>query len=142
MSEVKTIDDRIDQLEGKMQGLPESKCVLTHIFSPRLYTRKIYMPKGSLITSKIHKTEHPFVVLEGVVSVFTETDGEVLIAAPYMGITKPGTRRVLYCHEDTVWATFHVLDFEGETLDQIEARIIEPHVNAYLENCKNIETNV
>jgi len=34
-------------------------------------------------------------------------EGIQLIEAPYQGITKPGTQRVLYIHEECVWTTVH-----------------------------------
>ena len=68
------------------------------------------MPKGSIATSRIHKTEHQFAVLQGQVSVWTPQDGVIHYRAPYNGVTKVGTRRLLYMHEDTIWITFHVTD--------------------------------
>lgn len=90
---------------------------LRHTFTPGLYTREIFMPKGALVVSRIHLFEHPFVVSQGKVSVF---DGEqvVTIHGHYQGITKPGTKRLLYCHEDTIWTTFHVTD--KKTFDEID----------------------
>lgn len=127
-----SVDEKIDQLEAMMlANFPPINCPLTHRFTPGLYTREIFMPAGSLITSKIHNTEHPYVISKGVVSVFTDEDGEVLLKAPHCGITKPGTRRVLYIHEDCVWLTFHPC-VDGETVEAIEKRIIEPHNNAFL----------
>jgi hypothetical protein len=85
------------------------------------------MPAGSLVTSKIHRTEHPFMIVKGDVSVYSLNEGVVRYKAPHFGITKPGTRRILKNHEDTVWFTFHPAD---ETdVDEIEKRIIEPHIN-------------
>lgn len=79
------------------------------------------MPKGMLVTSKIHKKTHPYFVLIGDVSVLTD-EGVVRIKAPYVGITKAGTKRLLYIHEETVWITVHVTN---ETdLKKIEDEII------------------
>ena len=47
------------------------------------------------------------------------------IKAGYIGITMPGTRRILYIYEDTEWTTFHATD--KATLEDVEADIIEPH---------------
>lgn len=124
-------DEKIDQLELAMSDYPVVECPLTHRFTPGIYTREILMPKGSLITSMIHKTEHPYFILQGKVSVFSDNDGEELIEAPFVGITKSGTRRVLYIHEDTVWITTHPCA-DGETIDQIEDRIIEKRDNNLL----------
>ncbi len=127
-----SLKDTLDELEAQMlESDIQIDCPLTHRFTPELYIREIFMPAGSFIVSKIHRTEHPFIVSKGKVTVITEVDGEVLIEAPHTGITKPGTRRVLYCHEDTVWITVHSIK-EGETVEEIEHRIIEPNINRHI----------
>lgn len=96
---------------------------LEHTFTPGLYTRKIFMPKGTLIISKIHKTEHPFVVLSGRAAVWIEGTGVVMLEAGHLGITKPGTRRILYIHEDCEWATFHPTQLTD--LEEIEKVLVD-----------------
>ena len=107
------------------------ECPLNHTFTPGLYIREIFMPKDSVITSKIHKTEHPFIVSKGVVSVSIDAGEWQLIEAPYSGITKPGTRRILWVHEDTIWTTIHA-NPDNENENEIEERIIEKHENPLL----------
>jgi hypothetical protein len=120
-------DAAVDALEQEMAKRPPLDCPLVHRFTPGLYVREIFMPADSLITSKIHKTEHPFVVSKGRCLVWIDGIGWQLIEAPYTGITKPGTRRVLLILEDTVWTTFHpIAPEEHDNLAAIEARIIEP----------------
>jgi hypothetical protein len=100
----------INRLEQAMAQLPQQLCPLTHTFTPGLYTRTILMPAGTKLTSRIHLYEHPFVISQGVVRV-RDGEGEwVTLQAPHVGVTKPGTRRVLDVIEDTVWSTFHVTD--------------------------------
>lgn len=95
---------------------------LMHNFFPGLYQRTVRMNKGTLVVSKIHLTEHPFVIHSGDLSVWTEADGWVRMTAPFSGVTKPWTVRVLFIHEDTVWSTFHAT---SETdVDKIESQII------------------
>ena len=67
------------------------------------------MPKGQIISTGIHKIEHPYFVQKGDVSVLTD-EGIIRIKAPYNGITKPGTKRLIYMHEDTIWITVHATD--------------------------------
>lgn len=96
-----------------------------HGFTPGLYTREIFMPAGTLTTSKIHKTEHPYIVIQGHMLVYM-ADGTVQeIKAPYRGITKPGARRVIYVVTDSVWITFHPT--QETDLAKIEDQLIEPH---------------
>ena len=125
-------DNRIDKLEAAMlNNFDVVECPLKHTFTPGLYIREIFMPKDSVITSKIHKTEHPFIVSKGVVSVSIDAGEWQLIEAPYSGITKPGTRRILWVHEDTIWTTIHA-NPDNENENEIEERIIEKHENPLL----------
>src|ERR1700681_2428958 len=84
-----------DKLIAKLYDYNPVDCPLVHRFVPKLYIREIFMPAGSMVVSKIHGTEHPYVVSQGCLTVWTEQEGEVFIEAPYTGITLPGTRRVL-----------------------------------------------
>lgn len=99
---------------------------VAHAFTPGLYSRTITIPAGTLLTSKVHKTEHPFILLSGVLRVFIEEQGEVVeLAGPHRGVTKAGTRRVAYAVTECTWTTFHATD---ETdLGAIEGILIEPH---------------
>lgn len=42
--------------------------------------------------------------------------------APYSGVTKPGTKRLIYINEDTIWATVHATD--KETVEEVIPDII------------------
>jgi len=103
---------------------------LTHRFTDGMYIREIFMPAGTLLTSKIHKTNHPFVVTKGKCKVF---DGKNIqnIVGPHTGITEPNTRRLLYIEEDTTWLTFHVTD--KTDIDEIEKEIIEDRENNFID---------
>jgi len=96
---------------------------LKHTFADGLYIREIFMPKGQIISTGIHKKEHPYFVLKGDISVLTD-EGIKRIKAPFNGITKPGTKRLIYMHEDSVWITVHATDkFTPEdVLDEVVAK--------------------
>lgn len=123
--------DKIDEAEAILAGCPTVVCPLIHSFSPGLYVREILLPAGTLLTSKIHKTRHPFVIVRGRVSVYC--DGEVEhLEAPYQGLTLPGTRRIIYVIEETVWRTVHDNPDNCTDVLEIERRLIEPHDNPLL----------
>lgn len=98
---------RVCALAKLLRQMPPADLPLVHRFTPGLYVREIFMPKGALVISKVHKTEHPFVISKGHAAVWTPGEGVQQLKAPYCGITKPGTCRVLFIHEDCVWTTFH-----------------------------------
>lgn len=103
----------IDALEQAMVGAGEIELPLEHAFLPGLYVRTIFMPAGTLLTSKIHKTKHPYVITKGSVSVWIDGVGWERLEAGHRGVTLPGTRRVLYIHEDCVWTTYHPIGEMG-----------------------------
>jgi len=75
-----------------------------------LYIRTIEMKAGRIEISHLHLSEYPYVVLKGRVQVITQDGLGEEIVAPYFGITKPGTQRVIKVLEDTIWMTFHATD--------------------------------
>jgi hypothetical protein len=119
-SKILGIENVISRLPNARFGDQEF-CPLKHTFVDGAYVREIFMPKGLLIVSKLHKITHPYFILKGDVSVLTE-NGAVRIKAPYSGITKAGTKRILYIHEDTIWVTVHVT--KETNIDKIEEEII------------------
>jgi hypothetical protein len=120
-----THGDRVDAIHLMLAKCPPVEMPLSHCFTPGIYSRTIVMPQGSMVISKIHKTEHQYVVLSGEVSVWTEAEGVVHIKAPFVGVTKPGTRRILFVHQTCTWITFH--PHASRDVDEIERDIIEPH---------------
>jgi hypothetical protein len=104
---------------------------LKHTIVGGLYIREIFMPKGQLISTGIHKKEHPYFILQGDVSVLTD-QGIKRVKAPYHDITKPGTKRLIYIHEDTTWITVHATEKESveEILEDILAKDFnDPEIN-------------
>ena len=115
-------------LEAKISSMPEAMFgddvgELKHSFGDGLYIRELTVPKGLLIVTKIHKKSHPYFLLKGDCSILTD-EGIIRIKAPYSGITKPGTKRVVYTHEDTIWTTVHLNIDNITDLLEIEEEII------------------
>ena len=99
---------------------------LEHEFGEGTYIRKITMPAGSLYLSQIHKITHPFFVMKGEATVISD-EGVVKITAPYHGMTKPGTQRILYIHEECVWITVHPTD--KTTVEEVVEDVIAKDYN-------------
>lgn len=118
-----------DDIEAKMAQFPQVRLPLNHLFTPGLYIREVLLPKGTLLTSKIHMTEHPFFISRGLVQVWSGIEGDApqLFGAPYTGVTKPGTRRVIYAYEDTIWSTCHANPTNETDVSKIEREIIFRH---------------
>lgn len=113
-------------------------CPLKHSFGEGIYMREIFIPAGMVLTGKIHKYDHPYVILEGELIVATE-DGVVHIEAPYSGISPAGVKRAAHVIQDTRWITFHKNESNTQDLDELEKAIIASSYEAYEEFRKGIE---
>lgn len=120
---------KIDELEAMMFEMPEAQIdfekLTRHYFSNGMYAREITIPKGTLLTGKIHLHEHINVVSKGDISVLTE-NGIERIKAPATIISKPGTKRVGFTHEETVWTTFHFNPTNEKDPAVLEQLLIAP----------------
>lgn len=138
ISHSKEFNKRFDELEAAIanslgNGTEQHQIVIEHIFAPGLYLRKMFMPRNTILTSKIHKTEHPYIVSLGIVRIWSQEypDG-VEVFAPYTGITHKGTRRLILAYEDTFITTVHANPDNCQDMDLLERRIIKKHINKML----------
>lgn len=134
MNELKRKSGSVYELQLELLKHQQKECPLVHIFSPGLYIREIHMPTDTLIVSEKHITDHPFFVIKGKVLVrVNEADWE-LIEAPFEGITRAGTKRVLVIVEDCIWATVHKLEMvKGD-----EGDLPQEEMLAFVEKIKDV----
>jgi hypothetical protein len=114
---------RLDEIEAEMRRHEEIQLPPVHYFAGAIYAREIRIPKGTLLTGKIHRTEHLNIISSGHIAVWTEAEGIRRIKAPCTFVAKPGTRRLGYALEDTVWTTIH--GTPERDLEKLEETLIE-----------------
>jgi hypothetical protein len=95
---------KIMRLETEILKFPQATIKTTHHFAPGVYMREVFIPKDTVVTGAIHKTEHLNILSQGEISVWTE-DGLKRIKASSVIPSKPGIKRAGYAHEDSVWIT-------------------------------------
>ena len=117
----------IDTVRDVQKQLSESPDVIDvpiqHHFAPGIYMRQMDAAAGTLVVSKMHRTEHMNILLKGSLTVATE-DGIQLMTAPCVLKSMPGTKRIGYFHEDSSWITVHPT--EETDLEKIEQQVIVP----------------
>ena len=75
-----------------------------------------------MIVGKVHKKEHFYVVLEGEVTIAGNGKQE-RVKAPKIFVCKPGTKRAVYAHVDSICMTVHRTN---ETdMEKIEDELVE-----------------
>ena len=136
-------EENAKNIEGALVGEELNKYnPLKHTFADGYYIREVNTPAGQLLITKIHKEEHPFFLMKGECSILTE-DGPIRIKAPYYDITKAGTKRIIYIHEDVTWVTVHATNLK--TVKEIEEKVIakdfdDPEIS--LENILKIKNQL
>jgi hypothetical protein len=127
-------DDLLDEVEKAMLESPDAllSFPLENIFTNGLYLRRVKLNKGTIFTSKLHKTQNPYIIMKGTVLVWETGCKEAgLIHAPYVSVTEPNTRRLVYVVEDSEWMTCHA-NPENLELEEIEEKLFGVHVNKLL----------
>lgn len=136
----------IDVVRDVQQQITENADLIDvpviHHFAPGVYMRQMDAAAGTLVVSKMHRTEHMNILLSGSLTVATE-NGIELLKAPVVLKSMPGTKRIGYFHEDSSWITVHPTD---ETdLEVIEQQVIVPdhEIDQFLASlpnkCKEIQ---
>lgn len=122
--------DRIMQLQDAMFSLPDAMGMteinegnIQHFFATGVYGRELFIPKGRVIVSKIHRAKTFNVIASGVISVICPTNGFKTYEGPFCFVSEPFTKRIVIAHEDTLWITSH--GYTGsEDLNEVEEKII------------------
>jgi hypothetical protein len=94
---------------------------LKHNIENGMYTREIFMPKGSLVSSFIHKQNHPSFFMSGDMSLLMDTGEVKRVKAPEVIMTETGTQRIAYMHEDCTWVC--VYRTNAKTIEEAEKEV-------------------
>lgn len=124
-------------IQDQVAQLPQVEIPIFHHFAPNIYMRQMEVVAGTLMVTKMHKTEHFLIVLKGSATIL-DSNGLMHVQAPQIIKTQIGTKRVIYFHEDSTWLTTHPTN---ETdLNLIEDQLIVPddQINQFL---KSIEVS-
>jgi hypothetical protein len=95
---------------------------LWHYHTPELYARRIIVPADTTFVTKVHKSEHIAIALRGRITVINERGQRTEVAAPEVFVTKPGTHRAIYVHEECEWMTVH--HCKEQDIEAIEKELV------------------
>jgi hypothetical protein len=117
---------QIVAFEQELRKVPQLdiESMTQHTFGPGVYVRTMTIPAGVCVTGKVHAKEHVFIVSKGDITIVTAGEGRIRVRAPFQTIGKPGAKRAVYAHEDTVCTNVHITDVTD--LQRLEAELIVP----------------
>ena len=105
---------------------------LKHTFADGIYVRQMSMGKDTLVVGAIHNHLHVWFLMSGVITVATEDTSEEYIAPCYV-VSTPGTKRVIYANEDSVFVNVHKNPTNCEDIRMLEQEIVSATFEEYEE---------
>jgi len=117
-------------VEAVVKTFPQAEIVTNHYFAGGIYEREIIVPAGTIITGKIHLTEHLAKLVKGTLTIFSETERGTF-TGPVTFKSMPGVKRVGYAHDEVVFSTFHHVGDETD-IEAIEDALVVETPEEYL----------
>ena len=96
---------------------------LKHTFADGIYVRQMSMKPGSVVVGAIHKHLHVWFLLTGHLAVSTEDAIEEFIAPCYV-VADPGSKRVIYAIEDSIFVNIHKNPKNIKDIEKLEKEIV------------------
>lgn len=106
-----------------------------HHFCNGAYVREFFLPRGYVVTGKIHRYGCINILMTGKIAI-AQADGlATTLSAPHIYNSEGGEKKVLYALEDTVFLNVHSLppelaDCTEEDMEDLENYFIVPSLEA------------
>jgi len=132
----KISDDVVVGTKEKPIVTNSKKVPIKHFFMDGVYVREMTMYQGTVVVGAIHKDLHMCFLLKGHLTIASKDGAKDYIAPCYI-IAEPGTRRVLYSHEDSVWYNTHKNPKGLKKIEDIEDYLTSVTFEDYKNYVKN-----
>ena len=126
-----------DLIEGDGKDIVHSqKFPMKHTFADGVYIREMFMKKDSAVIGAIHKHLHVWFLLTGHLVIAKEESKEEYLAPCYV-LAEPGSKRVIYAVEDSVFVNVHKNPTNTQDILELEKNIVALNREDYEEYLKN-----
>ncbi len=120
-------EKKIQETEDFLKTLPDVKLEVKHHFCNGMYARELFIPAGTILTGKIHKTEH-LCMMSGDIYI-VDVHGKRRVTGTHVFKSEKGDKRVGLTYSDTVFTTFHVTD--ETNIDMLESQLVADTYEEY-----------
>ena len=125
-----------ENIEGDGKNIVHSKNFpLKHTFADGVYIRQMDMQAGSVVIGAIHNHLHAWFLLTGSLAVVTEDTTEEFISPCYV-LATPGSKRVIYALEDSIFVNVHKNPDNIKDIKKLEDEIVSLTFEDYEEYIK------
>jgi len=113
-----------ENIEGNGKNVIHSKNFpLKHTFADGIYIRQMDMKADSVVVGAIHNHLHVWFLLTGRLAVITEDTTEEFISPCYV-LATPGSKRVIYAIEDSIFVNVHKNPNNIKDIKKLEDEIV------------------
>lgn len=120
---------QVQAVEGIIKQYPQTEIATKHYFAGGVYEREIFVPKGTIITGKVHLTEHLAKLTNGTMTIFGDNENGEYVG-PKTFISEPGAKRAGYAHTNCYFSTFHYVGNETD-IEELERALVVDTVEQY-----------
>ena len=125
-----------ENIEGDGKNIIHSKNFpLKHTFADGVYIRQMDMKSDSMVVGAIHNHLHVWFLLTGHLAVITEDTTEEFISPCYV-LATPGSKRVIYALEDSIFVNVHKNPDNIKDIKKLEDEIVSLTFEDYEEYIK------
>jgi hypothetical protein len=119
---VELMQKKVEALQDALLQMPQAEIVTEHIFSPRIYERRITIPPWTVLTGAEHKTDYRVRLEKGTIAVNMDSGVHVL-TAPCEFVAKAGMQRAGRVFADeVVWTDIYDNPDDCTDIAVLEAR--------------------
>ena len=111
-----------------------SEVPIKHSFADQIYIRQMNLKKGHIIVGAVHNHLHAWFLLTG--NVIINNNGKIIEhIAPCYTVSQPGSQRLIYALEDSIFVNVHKNPTNTENIKELEKEIVSITIKDY--NKKN-----
>jgi len=115
----KTIVDLQEAMESMPALTTNMREYTDHFFAPGIYLRTLFVPKGHVVVSMMHKHKTLNIILKGKASIVTSGGVEIIAEAPFIFTSEPG-QKAGYAIENVWYAAIHPNPDDITDIEQLE----------------------
>lgn len=105
---------------------------LKHSFPLGLYIREMFMKEGGFVIGKVHKEDHVWFLLKGLLLV-TTADGDEYYEAPCYVNAKAGCKRVIFALLDSTFVNVYPNPTNTQNIEELENTVMCTYYTTYEE---------
>jgi len=144
--ELKNINKSVQQLQDAIIdsgiGFGDGKSIanipdipIKHSFADQIYIRQMNMKQDQIVIGAIHNHQHAWFLMKGRVLINNNGE-EIEHIAPCYTVSEPGSKRIIYALEDSIFVNVHKNPSNTKNIEKLEKEIVSFTIEKYKKKTK------